>query len=299
MSFEGVTGMYPQSMNYGTQGYFIDFEGANQAEFHKRIEHLKKINWIDQFTMAVAVKWTILNQWDDQFYSVTMVCESPGLNIRHCSYDVENVKFLERSFEATVTDDGKIVVESRISKNLTFPVLILFIMLMLANLVYTGKIALEMNLGFSVLINALEFMHLFILEVSLFAYCYSMLMKRSFEVDLLDRGTFVDLGMFYFLDKYSMIALNMCLIFYPFRLFTFISRFNFAKSVNGMLNTIFRITPGIFTYMTIILVISSCISFSCMLLLRQYIPQMRTIMGAIFNTLSINFFELSDFRQMA
>ena len=101
-----------------------------------------------------------------------MVCESPGLNIRHCSYEVENVKFPERSFEATVTDEGKIEVESRISSNLTFPVLILFLILMLGNLAYTVKIALEMNLGFSVLINALEFFHMFILEVSLVAYCY-------------------------------------------------------------------------------------------------------------------------------
>ena len=47
MGFEGVTGKYPQSMSYGTQGYFIDFEGANKAEFHKRVQHLKDIKWID------------------------------------------------------------------------------------------------------------------------------------------------------------------------------------------------------------------------------------------------------------
>ena len=125
-----------------------------------------------------------------------------------------------------------------------------------------------------------------------------MLMKRTIEVDLLDRETFVDMGMFYFLDKYSMTALNMCMIFYPFRLFTFISRFNFSHSVKGMLNTIFRITPGLFTYLAIMFVVSCCVSVSCMLLLRQYIPQMGTFVGAMLNTLTINFFELAEFRAM-
>ena len=47
-------------------------------------------------------------------------------------------------------------------------------------------------------------------------------------VDLMDTDTFVDLSLFYVMDKYSQMALNLMMIYYPFRLFSFISRFNFS-----------------------------------------------------------------------
>ena len=61
MGMLGVEGIYAKGNNYGSKGYFMDFGGANQAEFKSKIAHLKKINWIDQFTKAVAVKWNVLN----------------------------------------------------------------------------------------------------------------------------------------------------------------------------------------------------------------------------------------------
>lgn len=64
MSLFGTSGTYPVARYYGVQGYYMDFNGGDPADIAKKIEHLKKINWIDQFTKAVAVKWTVLNQWD-------------------------------------------------------------------------------------------------------------------------------------------------------------------------------------------------------------------------------------------
>ena len=61
MGMLGVEGIYAKGKNYGSKGYFMDFAGANQAEAKKKFAHLKKINWIDQFTKAVAVKWSVLN----------------------------------------------------------------------------------------------------------------------------------------------------------------------------------------------------------------------------------------------
>lgn len=84
----------------------MDFAGANHTDTNAKIDWLKSSNWIDQFTKAVAVKWTIFNQWDRHFYSMQMLCESPGLGIRRCSTTLQDVTFLERSFNATVTDEG-------------------------------------------------------------------------------------------------------------------------------------------------------------------------------------------------
>lgn len=67
---------------------------------------LREKNWIDGFTKAVAVKWTVFHRWDKKFYSITLICETPGLNIKECNYNLEVVSFLERSFEASVDEQG-------------------------------------------------------------------------------------------------------------------------------------------------------------------------------------------------
>ena len=62
--------------------------------------------------------------------------------------------------------------------------------LFLSNFIYTFKIALELNLGLSVIINALELLHILIMEVALMFLFYSMYLKSSFPLDLMDSGTF-------------------------------------------------------------------------------------------------------------
>ena len=61
MGVEGVQGIYAAGSSYGTRGYFMDFNGADGDDMRKKIAHLKKIHWIDEFTKAVAVKWIVLN----------------------------------------------------------------------------------------------------------------------------------------------------------------------------------------------------------------------------------------------
>ena len=62
--------------------------------------------------------------------------------------------------------------------------------LFLTNFIYTFKIALELNLGFSVILNALELLHILIVEVALLFLFYSMYMKSFFPVDLMDTESF-------------------------------------------------------------------------------------------------------------
>ena len=112
----------------------------------------------------------------------------------------------------------------------------------------------------------------------------------------MDQKTFVDLSFYYMMDKYSMISLNFMMIYYPFRLFSFISRFNFSASVRGVLNTIVRMSPGLFTYFTIVLIMALSFSVSAMLLLGPFIPEMDSIPGAFFMICTVNLFDLPTFR---
>ena len=40
-------------------GYFVDFDGSIDLN-EKKIKHLKE-NWIDPFTRALILKWTVYN----------------------------------------------------------------------------------------------------------------------------------------------------------------------------------------------------------------------------------------------
>ena len=94
------------------------------------------------------------------------------------------------------------------------------------------------------------------------------------------------------------IALNIFLIFYPFRLFAFISRFSFSIRMNGILNAVARMSPGLFSYLTIVCIISVCITVSSMLMLGPIIPEMNSFTGAYYMTLTVNFFNLPQFKEM-
>lgn len=206
--------------------------------------------------------------------------------------------FIERHFVAKIDENGQISVGDGIDNDTTFPTLVLFAFMFLVNMVHAAKVALEMNLGLSSVINTLEFIHILVVQVSLLCFMYSTIVKRDFEIDLLDTETFVDFSLFNLLDKYCSIALNICLIYYPFRLFSFISRFSFSEMLNGTLNTIVRMSPGLFSYFSIVFIISICVSVSSMLLFGPMIPEMNSFAGAYFMTLTVNLFDLPAFRDL-
>ena len=101
-----------------------------------------------------------------------MVCESPGLNIKHCFYNLETIDFPEKDFNAIVNEEGDIIVDSEISKDITLTALLFVGILLVINLLYSAKIALEMNLGISIVINGVDFFHIFIVEVALTVFLY-------------------------------------------------------------------------------------------------------------------------------
>jgi hypothetical protein len=101
-----------------------------------------------------------------------MVCESPGLDIKHCSYNLETIAFPEKNFNAIVDEAGNISIDSNISNDMTLTALLFVGILLGINLLQSAKIALEMNLGISIVINGIDFFHIFIVEVALVVFLY-------------------------------------------------------------------------------------------------------------------------------
>ena len=73
---------------YGQFGFYADFS-SDLTESVAKLEHLKENRWIDGFTRAVAVKWTVFNVWDKKFYSLILLCENPSSKIKKCSFDIQ------------------------------------------------------------------------------------------------------------------------------------------------------------------------------------------------------------------
>lgn len=112
----------------------------------------------------------------------------------------------------------------------------------------------------------------------------------------MDNVSFVDLSFEYMLDNYALIGLNIMMIFYPFRLFSFISRFNFSSQISGVLSTIVRVSPGICTFITIAIIVSTAFSVSAMLLFGPHVPSMGSFSGAFYILSSQNLFEVPEVR---
>jgi hypothetical protein len=74
-------------------GYFVDFDGSRDLN-KKKIKHLKE-NWVDPFTRAMILKWTVYNVQSDRYYLITLFSESPmgsGFAIKS-TITVESVAF--------------------------------------------------------------------------------------------------------------------------------------------------------------------------------------------------------------
>ena len=60
---------------YNTMGYIVDFDG-DKLNTENKIQHLRD-NWIDPFTRALILKWTVYNVQNDRYYLLTLFSESP------------------------------------------------------------------------------------------------------------------------------------------------------------------------------------------------------------------------------
>ena len=88
---------------YNQFGFYTDFS-SDSSESAAQIRHLRDNSWIDGFTRAVALKWTVYNVWDKRFYSIILLCESPSMKIKKCSFDIQFIMFPGRSFLKEIDD---------------------------------------------------------------------------------------------------------------------------------------------------------------------------------------------------
>ena len=143
---------------YSPQGFSTDFN-STRAISEAKIKHLKEANWIDGFTRAVALKWTIFNAWDENFYSVILLCESPSRQIRSCSFEAQSVSFPEKQFYAEITEKLGVEMDTSSSNPVKLQIAI-GIGYILLNLIYSVRIALELSLGMCIVTNTLESIHI-------------------------------------------------------------------------------------------------------------------------------------------
>ncbi len=72
---------------YGTKGFLVDF-GFNKTLNQKMISALKKEQWLDHNTRAVAITWTVATAWSNANFMITILVENPGNNVFVSSYKI-------------------------------------------------------------------------------------------------------------------------------------------------------------------------------------------------------------------
>lgn len=173
-----------------------------------------------------------------------MLVENPGGIPLKTHITVESTKFFN-DFTRTLDDEGKGPAE--------YQRLIAICSLLIINTVfYTNKVALELNYGISRFQNLMEMISLCLLLTALIVLIMVSNMKQEFVINFFDPNTYIDLSLFVLLDEISRIGTGVTAMFYPFRLFLFISHFEFSSQITSQLNTFGRVTPGLTLYFVVL-----------------------------------------------
>ena len=124
---------------------------------------------------------------------------------------------------------------------------------------------------------------------------FSIHAKRKIDIPFTDSSKFIDFTSYSLLDSYSVLAMCISCVFYPFRLFLFLSRFSSAKGIVAHLNSMARTAPGIGIYISIVATITICVTVCSMLILGPFIPDMREFRTALLFTASNSLMDQPDF----
>jgi hypothetical protein len=85
-------------------------------------------------------------------------------------------------------------------------------------------------------------------------------------------------------------------LFYPCRLFLFLSQFKASKVLQAHLNSIVRTSPGVCVYMTLALIIAVSFTMCSILILGSYLSSFNNILSAFFHTTSTDLFQDPEFQ---
>ena len=118
------------------------------------------------------------------------------------------------------------------------------------------------------------------------------------DIPFKDPNAFKDMTSTALIDFWSGIAIYISWIFYPFRIFLFISRFNSSKNMVAHLNSIARTSPGICIYISIVTIVIVCIAFCSMMILSPYMPEMSNFISAILFTTTSSLFENQQYQEL-
>ena len=202
------------------------------------VAHLRKNFWLDQFTRALTLRLTGYSVQHDRYFILTLLAESvmgSGWGMR-VSLTVEEVRLETRQWPQIF---GQVCL-------VTFFLMTCF---------WFIKVALELNYGGALATNSAEIVNISLHITSIILFEVSFYMKMNETENHLDSEKFVNLQTYASLDNLASVCFSLSAIFYPFRLFMLMARYNWAESMVGLLNTIYRTLPGVAMF----LIMSLCI----------------------------------------
>eukprot|EP00347_Sterkiella_histriomuscorum_P022659 403337641 len=271
--FQGSFGLY------GESGYYLDFS-FNKTQNQQKLNSLSNEEWLDFNTRAICLQWTVRNIWSETYYISTVFIENPANRVFTVSFRIQTAYIYHKGEE----DSSKV------------QVIVFYTFFLLNILLFAGKVVMELSLGINKVTNFVEILNLTLCSLAVSARISSigvLVENSSFENSYQEFQTFATQAS---LHQFEIITLGTASLFYPFRAFQFFAHFKFFKPMRIYLNTIYRIIPGIGTYLILVITLYVCWAQSFYLVFSPYIKDFRNYFQSILTVSYKRFYDTQEFQ---
>ena len=171
----------------------------------------------------------------------------------------------------------------------------LIISLLLNCTVYGFKIVFELSIGMNIMTNILEVLNCIIILAMIAAKFVETLLRNDYDRVEIDINEFVD-----FTNLQDAIAVtNMFMVvatfFIPFRFFILCSHYNSFKPFAAILNTLFRVLPGVMSTLLLVIICVLLYAVSFFYVFSPYSEAFKTYGRSLLSLMYENYWEDADY----
>mmetsp|Transcript_18136 Transcript_18136/g.17286 ORF Transcript_18136/g.17286 Transcript_18136/m.17286 type:complete len:412 (-) Transcript_18136:1023-2258(-) len=263
---------------YSNYSFIIDLS-ANHSENELALKKLRENKWLNNFTRAIVIQWTVYCTWIDSYVSFNVMVE-------HLANGVLLSRYVSNSISANAE------VEDLIS--VIYGLFFVVIIVSIIRLVYEYNYDLSHKLV--CLGDAINYT--FLLGAIITHYINTGLLKEllSFKMEHQSVLPYYDFSRFVVLWNTQLSFLGFSTLFLPFKVFQILSYFKVTEPLIKVLNSIFRITPFVINVSLILLTTYMFWTQGLFLLLNQDVRNFRTFYNSALTFLYKEYYNYEDFK---
>ena len=259
---KGVFGNYPM------YGYRVEL-GLDESSALQNLNKLEENGWVDEKTVALLLEANYYNYWKNKYVIFRALLEFQGETV------------IEQTFTYSfISDYG--------NDNIILFIYLIFVIQMILLLL---KILFEITMIFNKILFFGQMAHL----ANQFAFLILFAIKLTYlnEDTLESRATsskpFIYLYKTALIENYCKMMIFAIFLFYPFKIFQFISWSKYMSFMVKFWVSIYRTLPGVSLYFLMIAILVLNWSLGFMIIFQDFLIQFKDFASCILSLFSINF----------